>query len=86
MRFVATLVMLGVVHTAICAEPAKDAERFARWEKDIAVIEKRLKDNPPEKGSVFFAGSSTIRHGMWRKRFRTGSRSTSASAAPKSET
>jgi hypothetical protein len=61
MRFAATFLLIAVVLSAFSDEPAKDAERFARWEKDIALMEKRLKDNPPEKGGVFFAGSSTIR-------------------------
>jgi hypothetical protein len=63
MRYVVCLLSIGIVHATRAAEPAKDAERFARWEKDIAAIEKRLKDNPPEKGGVIFAGSSTIR--LW---------------------
>jgi lysophospholipase L1-like esterase len=36
------------------------ADPFAKWEKDIAAIEKRLKDHPPKPGDVFFAGSSSI--------------------------
>ncbi|MDB5305912.1 MAG: GDSL-like Lipase/Acylhydrolase [Gemmataceae bacterium] len=42
---------------------AEDADRFARWEKEIAAIEKRLKDAPPKEGGVVFAGSSSIR--LW---------------------
>jgi hypothetical protein len=63
MRSLAALLIVTLVHAACAEEPAKDADRFARWEKNIAAIEKRLKDNPPEKGGVFFAGSSTIR--LW---------------------
>jgi lysophospholipase L1-like esterase len=33
---------------------------FARWEKNIAAIEKRLAENKPKPGSVFFSGSSSI--------------------------
>jgi lysophospholipase L1-like esterase len=36
---------------------------FAKWEKEIVAIEKRLKDAPPAKGGVVFAGSSSIR--LW---------------------
>jgi len=36
------------------------ADPFAKWEKNIAAIEKRLKENPPKPGSVFFVGSSSI--------------------------
>jgi len=42
------------------APPPRVADPFARWEKNILVIEKRLKENPPEPGAVFFAGSSSI--------------------------
>jgi lysophospholipase L1-like esterase len=41
----------------------KDAERYARWEKEIAAIEKRLADAPPKEGGVFFVGSSSIK--LW---------------------
>lgn len=44
---------------AICsADP--DAARFAKWEKDVAAIEKRLRADPPPAGAVVFAGSSSI--------------------------
>ena len=43
--------------------PPKDGDRFAKWEPQIAAIEKRLKESPPETGGVFFAGSSSIR--LW---------------------
>ena len=44
--------------------PAPDeTARFARWEKEIVAIEKRLKENPPPAGGVVFAGSSSIR--LW---------------------
>lgn len=39
------------------------ADRAAKWEKEIAAIEKRLKANPPQPGGVLFAGSSSIR--LW---------------------
>ena len=40
-----------------------EAERAAKWEKEIVAIEKRLAEKQPAKGSVFFAGSSTMR--LW---------------------
>ena len=40
--------------------PPHAPDPFAKWEKNIAAIEKRLKANPPELGGVFFAGSSSI--------------------------
>lgn len=43
-------------------QPA-DVDRFARWEKEIAAIEKRLNANPPVPGGVVFAGSSSTR--LW---------------------
>ncbi|HET6573260.1 MAG TPA: GDSL-type esterase/lipase family protein [Fimbriiglobus sp.] len=47
-----------------CA-PAQTAgpDRPARWEKDVAAIEKRLKKDPPAAGGVAFAGSSSVR--LW---------------------
>ena len=36
------------------------ADPFAKWEKAIAEIEKRLAVDPPKPGAVFFAGSSSI--------------------------
>jgi lysophospholipase L1-like esterase len=47
-----------------CA-PAQTAgpDRAARWEKDVAAIEKRLKKDPPAAGGVAFVGSSSIR--LW---------------------
>jgi lysophospholipase L1-like esterase len=46
---------------ALAQEPPADP--FAKWAKEIAGIEMRLKDAPPAEGSVFFAGSSSIR--LW---------------------
>jgi lysophospholipase L1-like esterase len=45
----------------VLAQPPVDP--FAKWEKEIAAIEKRLRDSPPKPDSVFFIGSSTIR--LW---------------------
>jgi lysophospholipase L1-like esterase len=48
---------------AASAQPAKDADRAAKWDKDVAAIEKRQSENPPAKGGIVFAGSSSIR--LW---------------------
>ena len=45
------------------AQPVKDEDRAAKWEKEVAAIEKRQTEKPPEKGGIVFAGSSTIR--LW---------------------
>src|SRR3954447_15119059 len=42
------------------APPPHPFDPFAKWEKNILAIEKRLKDSPPKPGGVFFAGSSSI--------------------------
>ncbi len=52
---------------ALAVQPApKDADitRFERWEKEVAGIEKKLKDSPPKAGGVVFAGSSSTR--LWK--------------------
>lgn len=48
--------------SALGADPP-DADRPARWEKDVAALEARLKKEPPKAGGVVFAGSSSIR--LW---------------------
>src|SRR5262245_4963066 len=56
--------MLSLLLAASIQPPVAPAPRmvdpFARWEKSIATIEKRLQGNPPAPGAVFFAGSSSI--------------------------
>jgi lysophospholipase L1-like esterase len=42
------------------APPPRPVDPFAKWEKNILSIEKRLSANPPKPGSVFFVGASTI--------------------------
>jgi lysophospholipase L1-like esterase len=53
--------MTAIFFVALFGQPPADP--FARWEPEIAAIEKRLKESPPKKGGVVFAGSSTIR--LW---------------------
>jgi lysophospholipase L1-like esterase len=45
----------------IAAEPAHN---FAQWENEVAAYEARDRLNPPPKGAILFAGSSTIR--FWK--------------------
>jgi lysophospholipase L1-like esterase len=54
--------MLPLFILSVAIQPA-DAERFAKWEKEVAAIEKRLADAPPKPGGVLFYGSSSIR--LW---------------------
>ena len=46
------------------APPPRAVDPFAKWEKEITAIEKRLTANPPKPGAVFFAGSSSVR--LWK--------------------
>ncbi|HXD87969.1 MAG TPA: GDSL-type esterase/lipase family protein [Urbifossiella sp.] len=47
----------------VAAQPT-DQARFAKWEKEIAGIEKRLQADPPKRDGVIFVGSSSIR--LWK--------------------
>jgi hypothetical protein len=51
---------LAVALTAHCQHPPL---KFVRWEAEVRGIEKRLADQPPAKGGVVFAGSSSVR--LW---------------------
>jgi lysophospholipase L1-like esterase len=42
------------------APPPRLVDPFAKWEKGIVAIEKRLAANSPKPGGVFFVGASTI--------------------------
>lgn len=55
-----TLLMLFAPPAAEVAPPPHAVDPFAKWEKNIAAIEKRLAANPPKPGAVFFVGSSSI--------------------------
>ncbi len=43
---------------------AAPADKFAKWEKEVAAMEAADRPAPPPKGGVLFIGSSTIR--MWK--------------------
>jgi lysophospholipase L1-like esterase len=45
-------------------EKKPETDRPAKWEKEIAAIEKRLAEKPPAASAIFFAGSSSIR--LWK--------------------
>lgn len=47
----------------VLAQPAKEADRAAKWEKEVAAIEKRQAEKPPVKDGIVFAGSSSVR--LW---------------------
>ncbi|HKB04692.1 MAG TPA: GDSL-type esterase/lipase family protein [Gemmataceae bacterium] len=57
------LVVVGVFVAAALAQPPKEYDRAAKWEKSVAAIEKQQAESPPEKGGIVFAGSSTVR--LW---------------------
>lgn len=52
-----------LVTLPVHAQPARDGDRPARWEKEVSAIEKRQAEDPPAKGGIVFAGSSTVR--LW---------------------
>ncbi len=56
--FVATLLAAPAAEKAAPAPPPRPSP--ARWEKNVAAIEKRLAASPPKPGGVAFAGSSSI--------------------------
>jgi lysophospholipase L1-like esterase len=56
----APLVLLLAAPPVEIAPPPREVNPFAKWEKDVAAIEKRLAANRPKPGGVFFAGSSSI--------------------------
>jgi lysophospholipase L1-like esterase len=61
-----SLVLLLLVPASALAQPPEIAppprpvDPFAKWEKNIGALEKKLAANPPKPGAVFFAGSSSI--------------------------
>jgi lysophospholipase L1-like esterase len=53
--------MFSAILLIAAIQPA-DAERFAKWEKEVAAVEKRLAALP-QKSDILFYGSSSIR--LW---------------------
>jgi len=54
-----TMLLAIAIQPPVAPSPRPD-DQFAKWEKGIAAIEKRLAANPPKPGGVFFVGASTI--------------------------
>lgn len=54
---------MALLPLAVLVFAPPPADRFARWEPEVAAIEKRLTASPPPKGAVAFAGSSSVR--LW---------------------
>ncbi|VTT99678.1 secreted protein : Putative secreted protein OS=Blastopirellula marina DSM 3645 GN=DSM3645_25497 PE=4 SV=1: Lipase_GDSL_2 [Gemmataceae bacterium] len=54
------LLLAAAVSAPDVAPPPRAVDPFAKWEKSIAAIEKRLAAAPPRPGGVFFVGSSSI--------------------------
>jgi lysophospholipase L1-like esterase len=63
MRRVWSFAIVLVCSFAVLAQSAKEADRAAKWEKDVTAIEKRQAEKPTAKGEIVFAGSSSIR--LW---------------------
>jgi lysophospholipase L1-like esterase len=63
MQALSSLVAVTILVSVGAAQPPKDDARAAKWEKEVAAIEKRQTEKPPDKGGIVFAGSSTIR--LW---------------------
>lgn len=54
-----SLLLVAAVQPPVAPAP-RAADPFAKWEKNIAAVEKRLAADPPKPGAVFFAGSSSV--------------------------
>jgi hypothetical protein len=60
----ASIVLACLVSSfAAFSQSPKTADRAAKWEKEVAAIEKRQSEKPPAKGEIVFAGSSSVR--LW---------------------
>jgi lysophospholipase L1-like esterase len=62
MHRLTSLLSFGLFLSVASGQP-KDADSAAKWEKEIAAIEKRQTENPPKKNPEVYVGSSTIR--LW---------------------
>lgn len=63
MRFCTALSLLLFLTTSLFAQDKPAADPYAKWEKEIAGIEKKASEQPPTKGGIVFVGSSSIR--LW---------------------
>ena len=60
----ATICSVVLVLINACSSAMADDTSFAKWEKDIAAIEAKIKSGESVQGSIVFVGSSSIR--MWK--------------------
>jgi lysophospholipase L1-like esterase len=58
-----------VLFSLVAPARAREADPFARWEKEIAAFEERDKANPPPHNGIVFVGSSSIRFWNLKKSF-----------------
>lgn len=56
----APIPLLVLASLLVADEPPKPEDRAAKWEKDVAAIEKRLSEKKPPEDAIFFVGSSSI--------------------------
>lgn len=56
----APLLLLVAAPPVEVAPPPRPGDPFAKWEKNITAIEKKLTAQAPKQSAVFFAGSSSI--------------------------
>ena len=59
----AALLHAFIVSSLLAAQPAADAAKTDKWEKDIAAFEAQDAKSPPPKNAILFVGSSSIR--LW---------------------
>ena len=60
----ATMCSVVLVLINACSSAIADDAAFAKWEKDIAAIEAKIRSGESAQGSIVFVGSSSIR--MWK--------------------
>lgn len=65
----ALLLLCAPAQPPAIAPPPRPVDPFARWEKNIVALEKRLTADRPKPGAVFFAGSSSIVQWELKKSF-----------------
>lgn len=60
----ATMCSVVLVLINACSSAIADDAAFAKWDKDIAAIEAKIRSGESAQGSIVFVGSSSIR--MWK--------------------